>query len=193
MINNLIMLPINRKPVGGDIILNSTNNVLFIISEFTIHVWDNCDHLIPQQLYILANADIKEGDWCMIKDEPQQVISFNASVLPELKNKYGDTLCTCYNIQIGHYECFPESLIGKKIIASTDPLLKLPQIPKSFIKYFISEWNKGNKIEKVNVVYDLFWNNRRFKHQPFPDEFATEKDRVYELKVNPDNIITINI
>ena len=41
-----------------------------------------------------------------------------------------------------------------KITASTDPTLKLPQIPIEFINKYISEYNKGNKIEEVLVGYD---------------------------------------
>jgi len=45
----------------------------------------------------------------------------------------------------------------------------------------------------VEVEYDLFWNNRKYKEQPFPDEYAIEKDRVYKLKLNSNNEISIKL
>ena len=177
MINELIMLPTkypSKLAARGFAYLGGLH---YMELEFI-----KSPNYFPQYLYILTNAEIKEGDWCMIKDEPQQVKSFNASVLPELKHKYGDTLCTCYNIQIGYYECFPESLIGKKIIATTDPSLNLPEIPKSFIEYFIAEWNKGNKIEKVEVEY------KSGRLRSYGRGFTPSS-----ILINPDNTITINI
>lgn len=92
-----------------------------------------------------------------------------------------------------------------KVLASTDISLQyaidkspypmevygLPQIPQQFIEEWIVEYNKRVKVEDLEVEYDLFWNNKRFKEQPFPDEYATEKDRVYKLKISKDNFISI--
>jgi len=174
MINELIMLPIKYPSKLAARGFAYMGGLYYMEFEFI-----KSANYFPQHLYILSE-DIKENnDLCLCLDE------IRSNTLPENKNN-----------QISPFVSWltTNNCNGcRKIIASTDPSLKLPVIPKSFIEYFISEWNIGNKIEKVNVVYDLFWNNRRFKHQPFPDEFATEKDRVYELKINPDNTITINI
>jgi hypothetical protein len=137
MINELIMLPINRKPVGGDIVLNITTGGLFIISESTIYAWDNLDHLIPQHLYIISDDIKKDGDLCL--DE------IRCNSLPENKNNQVSPFV--------EWQTTNNCGGSRKIIATTDPSLKLPQIPKSFIEYFIAEWNKGNKIDKVDVEY----------------------------------------
>ena len=85
---------------------------------------------------------------------------------------------------------------SKKIIASTDKSLTkylgtdgngfhesryLPQIPQSFIEYFITEFNKGNVIDKVNVEYEEYEGKKPF-------------ERLLDnpvLKLNQDNTINI--
>lgn len=75
---------------------------------------------------VVDDSNIKKGDYCFINNEIHQVENFNDGVLPEHIHKYGDAINTCYNIKIGHYVCFPESLIGKKITHSTQPIEKIP-------------------------------------------------------------------
>ena len=92
----------------------------------------------------------------------------------------------------------------KKIIATTDSNLNLdkrykdggeivyllPRPSNSFIDKFVSEWNKGNKIEKVLV--EMFddgeeeWMGDDYIHygEPFWNSH-------YNLKIAPDNTITI--
>jgi len=71
----------------------------------------------------------------------------------------------------------------KKVIASTNPDLNLPQPSNEFIQYYISEYNKGNIITEVLVEYDYMFlkagDNDVVKNNPLV------------LKVNSDNTITI--
>ena len=78
----------------------------------------------------------------------------------------------------------------KKIIATTDSLTTdwmkcseplIPSIPQSFIDKYVSEYNKGNKIEEVMVEY---------KNTPI----AIHNEIIGSeclLKLNPDNTINI--
>lgn len=75
-------------------------------------------------LYITDDSEIREGDW----------IIWNSKVVQAINTKYHKTT--------------------KKIIATTDTSLNLSQIPKQFIEYYISEYNAGRKIEKVDVEFE---------------------------------------
>lgn len=104
-----------------------------------------------QHLYFLSDEKIKEGDWCI---------------------QNGAWLCkiTC------NRDLSQSNL--KKIIASTNKSLNLPQPPPAFVKVFIEEWNKGNKIKWVMVNYE---------------ELKDEAWKTYliRLKVDKNNDITI--
>lgn len=75
-------------------------------------------------LYITDDSEIREGDW----------IIWNSKVVQAINTKYHKTT--------------------KKIIATTDTSLNLSQIPKQFIEYYISEYNAGRKIDKVDVEFE---------------------------------------
>ena len=77
-----------------------------------------------QHLYITDDSEIREGDW----------IIWNSKVVQAINTKYHKTT--------------------KKIIATTDTSLNLSQIPKQFIEYYISEYNAGRKIDKVDVEFE---------------------------------------
>ena len=83
----------------------------------------------------------------------------------------------------------------KKIIATTDSSLTIdnafigsvgylgiPYIPKPFIHYFISEYNKGNVITEVMVEYELYDNGNSMSDVSIISS---------QLKLNPDNTISI--
>lgn len=103
----------------------------------------------PQNFYFLSDEEIKDGDWF-------------------------------YNFKDNRIEQYTETIViikpqfCKKIIASTNFLIVketfcrsadsfdlevyydkkyLPHPSKEWIEYYISEWKKGNKIEKVMVEY----------------------------------------
>ena len=82
---------------------------------------------IFQHLYILSDDKIKVGDWITDTNKVYEA--------PEI-----------------------DAFIGfKKIIASTDISLELPQIPQSFINTYIEEYNNDNIIDEVNVEY-IYYN-----------------------------------
>jgi len=92
------------------------------------------DSTIYYHLYITSNEKIKEDDW-------------HINALGEIAQFIkGTTIRSDY----------------PKIIASTDKALNLPTIPKSYIEYFIEEWNKSNKIEEIELEmeedFDLIGN-----------------------------------
>lgn len=179
----LVMLPTNKKaPIGNNVIILCDNAITNEPLRYGKKVQEAFNISCPeQQLYILSDEKIEEGDW----------IGY-----PNLKN------------------WIPVQYLGgdltgneKKIIATTDESLKLnwvkvnsaydftleqlsknipclPQIPESFIKYFVSQYNKGNLITEVMVEYIL---NETGNYR----EFDATPELNQKLKINPDNTINI--
>ena len=104
-----------------------------------------------QHLYIILDDEIKEDDWCIDSDR---------------------------NI-FQHKNHFPISIGQRKIIATTDDSLGLPQPSQQFIQKYIEAYNKGNIITDVLVEYEYLLDDMVVL--PY-----------WKLKVNPkDNTITI--
>ena len=64
----------------------------------------------------------------------------------------------------------------------------LPQIPLSFIDHYVSEYNKGNIIETVEVLYDEEYIGSRGE---YGEEQLTHENYLYALKLNSSNEIYI--
>ena len=82
----------------------------------------------------------------------------------------------------------------KKIIATTDVSLGLPQPSKQFIQKYIEEYNKGREIKEVLVEYeDIIYNPEKDREYQSNDRINIEDcDKLSRLKINPkDNTITI--
>jgi hypothetical protein len=112
-----------------------------------------------QHLYIISDDEIKEGDWCI------------------------DTINNILFMSDGNLKLHKNT--DKKIIATTDTSLGLPQPSQQFIEKYIESYNKGEVITDVLVEYeaDLTTITK-------VDYGLQHWD--YKLKVNPkDNTITI--
>lgn len=84
---------------------------------------------IPQHLYFLSDEELVDG-WAV--------------------DIYNSRVFRNYNLEKSDGDLH-------KMIASTDPSLGLPQPSEGFIKKFIEKWNKGEKIEEVDVEYDYYF------------------------------------
>ena len=60
----------------------------------------------------------------------------------------------------------------KKVIACQS------QISPEYISKFIEQYN-NDCVEDFEIEMEIHWNNRKYSKQPFPGEYATEKDRIY--------------
>lgn len=100
--------------------------------------------------FTLSDKEIKEGDW----------------VFDTIINSF----FPCSTIKQNFDNC-------KKIIATTDPELKLPRISNDFLKAYCE---KGG-IDEVLVEYEKYGINQNVDYNVFG----------YKLKVAPDNTITI--
>jgi hypothetical protein len=171
----VVMLPTNEKAKIGDIVMSKFDDIHILTKN------DGKEYaktVTSQHLYFLSNEEIKEGDWFIM----------NSCIVRQCSLHKGDILDTIGGL---HHES-----VCKKIIATTDRSLGLvvdqngclmqayskflPQIPQSFIEYFVAEYNKGNVITDVMVEYDC-------DHNQMPE-------RVIDvLKINPDNTINISM
>lgn len=174
---NVIMLPTNEKARIGEITSNLTMPYLFIMDDRVFKAWNtsyhnniiDSYHLIGNNLYFTSDEEIKEGDY---------YYSFTADAW----FKQGRLSFTN-----------PNERLCKKIISSTDTSLGLPQPSPAFIKKYISEYNKGNIIEKIMVEYfkiHVGWE----PDYSFEDEGIEGSKETYQFipKVSKDNTITIS-
>lgn len=148
-----------------------------------------------QHLYFLSDEEIKDGDWFIYDNT--------------LYNRVKKSLTPSVTVFIELYphldllERFREVYISdcKKIIATTDTsLLKdfnkegddgfdlFPQPSKKWLEHFITEYNKGNKLEKVMVEYDVTHISGAFD---IDDMFEFGGYDIERLKINSDNTINI--
>ncbi len=149
----VVMLPTNECTKAEMLVIRYKDDKLIKHTD-AIH-W----HGINQHLYLLSNEKIKEGDWYI-----------NNSVIFRADDKFDEGNNPNQNKN------------NKKIIATTDKSLGLPEPSPQFIEEYIEEWNKGNKIIKVMVDYVLDINSYKGS--------ACLKD-CYILKVDKNNYITI--
>ena len=131
-------------------------------------LFDNQNLLENRNIYITSDDEIKENN-------------------THFYNLYSGQL----HISGNHTDYIAINKNGcKKIIATTDVSLGLPQPSDSFIKKYIEEYNKGSVITNVLVEYELISNEEYFLNTINPDENVPYFDE--NLKINPkDNTITI--
>lgn len=148
----VVMLPTNQKAIIGNFEIFSYDETSIIegkdyFGKISCGIVTNIPTVkqTKQHLYILSDEEIKEGDWCC-----NRIFS---TVFQTDKNTDFEYINKTDNVS--------------KIIATTDKSLEivseginpvyepLPQIPQSFIEYFISEHEEGNIITEVMVKYEV--------------------------------------
>lgn len=167
--HELVMLPTKEK-ANGIIVIDSFKTIkskMFIIDN------NNYKHedYAAQHLYIISSEEIKDdlqidSQVCVFKSSNGQITTLAGKGYGRVKTP-------------GHYY---------SIIATTDESLSaipkgetfaklISEIPRSFIQYYVEQYNKGNIITKVMVEYGTTKNDAR--------EF------VQFVWVSPDNTISI--
>lgn len=152
----VVMLPTNKQPELGDSYFNHKHDSLsIIIDKSCLEMVIRYEYKI-QYLYIVSSEEIKEKD-LIVDLRPLQF----GKIERVLKTRKEENAITTEKGKVLFKDQFA------KIVATTDSSLKnstfyevegdqswqLPQIPESFLSHYMSEYNKGNKIEKVEVEY----------------------------------------
>lgn len=102
-----------------------------------------------QHLYILSDDEIKENDWC---------INRNLDTIYQIKAIVGNLenwikIIATTDLSLGYNDIL--SIRQRKGLTNHYPTFKpLPSIPQSFIKKYVSEYNKGNQITDIFVEYE---------------------------------------
>ena len=183
---NVVMLPTNEKARIGEITSNLTMPDLFIMNDRVFKAWNtpyhnntvDSSHLIGNNLYFTSDEEIKEG-------EPY---TFTFETFDEIIETRVET-----KLIVG-YSYNKDVEVRKKIIASTDISLGLPQPSTAFIEKYINEYNKGNIIERVMVDYYKGHVNVYKESIPIDCKvsYFNEFGEFEGLKVSKDNTITIS-
>ena len=168
----VIMLPTNKSELyllHGNLNLSLHGNIS-----------QNDGDKEPQHLYIISlDEEIKEGDW---------YYNSKNNTINQLTSQYGNIKESVLILNNNKY-CH-------KVIATTDSSLllptvsfkewdgksrNLPQITQQFIEEWIAEYNKGVKVEDLEVEYFIKQHNQH-SHGIWDEEC---------LKISKDNFISL--
>lgn len=145
-----------------------------------------------QNLYILSDDEIKENDWYYYT---KSKVHKHLGHLPLDKTKHdGDKVFkiiaitdSSLNLYCNHCGAIKELATGICVRCGRFSTNSISSISQSFIKQYVSEYNKGNKIEEVMVEYEEFLNtNPIWSPEKDYKEYSTIRE-----KLNPDNTISI--
>ena len=160
---NMVMLSTNNK---SDLrfIRGYDRNVLGynpLMGSIQLH--NNKDSTISyQHIYIISDGEIKKDElYC----SPMGIVS-----------------------RYNGIEKLPSN--WRKIIATTDESLSLPQLSQQFIEKYIEEYNKGNIITEGLVEVEVDLENYNNWEPPFPYK-SLDEQVFYKLKLDSQNTITI--
>ncbi len=178
------MLPTNEKAIDGILYLYRAYNELRIAKGITKEAINNPKNIgktINKHLYFLSDKEIKEGDFVLVGYRIVQAV-LNCGTIGY--NSFDGVAFLYFR---GH----------KKIIATSDKSLKLPQPSQSFIEAYVKAYNEGKPIEWVDVECELdlqIMENLAIKYVdklPY-DDFKNEvNNTAWKLKVDKNNTITI--
>lgn len=167
---------------SSSIYLKPQGNNLVIVTEKRALAYARSLNFPKQHLYILSDEEIQEGDWCIANYYNEDFYLVQAKNIALGNVEHGQQLMFPFN-SMTH-----EVRFCKKIIATTDTSLGLPQPSQSFINRYIEEYNKGSVIEDVLVEYSNEWIGKEYVDEQ--DAYGYDKFEL-QLKVDSDNTITI--
>lgn len=156
----VVMLPTKEVSV-----LTLWNNKELMLSKNSYRFYSKeCAY---QQLYVLSDDEIKEGDW--------QINHLTNKVSKRTKSA----------LEVSQVNC-------SKIVATTDILhgeflqysgerYKIPQLPESFIQKYIKAYNEGNPITEVDlaILFSSYGTNKE----------ELEKNKTTVLQTTKDNSV----
>lgn len=180
---NVVMLPTNEK---ANIVLHKDKNTLeYILNQSS--VIGETQYFSCQHLYILSDEEIKVGDWVydvcdgIVNVEHEYQLSNIMVFKKDCKKIIATTDKSLTINSVYGIDSFDAAMFGgKSEMIKLPQMFNLPQIPQSFIKHFVSEYNKGNIITEVIVEY--YW-----------EPFSGIAQLPPKVKINKDNTINIKL
>ena len=125
-----------------------------------------------QHLYFTTDDEIKEGDWFVNSDEDPIVLKCTENT----------------SMGVASSETVYSTGLSKKIIATTDPKLNLPQPQKSLIE----EYCRVGGIDEVDVEYERKTISGEWKDVLLPSEWGSKGENPTRPKVTSNNEIIIH-
>ena len=160
-----VMLPTNEPSKIGNLATYQKRSLAKVIKEGINPIGSTVQFW---NLYIISDDEIKENNTHFYNPHSGQL---------HISENHTDY------IAINKNGC-------KKVIATTDTSLDLPQPSQQFIQKYIEEYNRGNIITDILVEYELISNEEYFGNTINPDDDVPYFDE--RLKINSkDNTITI--
>ena len=142
----VIMLPTDKRIVEGDIISRTIDDKLAIVNCLTLEDKNsNKDGHKANHIYLVSDEGIKEGDWFI--NHYNSVTLATDKVLKDLYAPKHKKVIATTDKSLGIYITAQ--------FAKTPVFKSLPQIPESFIKYFVE---KNGKVDKVEVEWADDWS-----------------------------------
>ena len=159
--------------------LHLSNNLLI-----TSNVLTNKNDLyksIPQHLYIISDEQPKDGDWCYDKHN-------NCLVSPKDLEKTNSLDIKDYFMKI--VATTDKSLgITDHKISPVPNFVDMPQLPESFIKDYIKDYNEGKPITVVYLEMEEKLHIGETIDDSYPKEFV---ESLNKIKTRPDNTVFIH-
>lgn len=159
----VVMVSTEKTATVNQIVSRKSDNRLAIVNVLTVGDPDRYLHT-TQHLYILSDEEVKHEDWYIV--ELFKITGESDGLHLEQCKKLEDVWVNNFDVvQTRHKDnC-------KKVIATTNPdlwynenklegkmnLVKvtIPKLGLDFVERFVKEWEKGNKIEKVMLEYEI--------------------------------------
>lgn len=165
----VVMLPTEKAINDYSLVLLPKNKLQIMSPTDMIDYLDSqSDATKRQELYILSDEEIKEGDWC-INIKKDKTFQYNQKIY---------AIIWAYEKQ----ECEKIEATTDKSIYYKDDIAQdtkdLPQLPESFIQAYIKSYNEGKPITEVDLEMEEL------------PSFGTIPDS-YIIKTRPDNTVIV--
>jgi hypothetical protein len=137
---SVVMLPTNKSYIS-----KYKNTGLIIYTTDYLYKQEKKFGAIPQNLYIKSNEPIEKGDWCL----------YNNLEILQVQKIAKESI----HFANGEFEVYTSKFTTRKIIASTNESLDLPQPSQAFIESFVKANGVGFDeilVEVEDVAGKLF-------------------------------------
>ena len=138
----VVMVSTSKTATLNQIVSRKSDNRLAIVNPLTIEDPNRNLHT-TQHLYVLSDEKIKDGNWYL---DMVTGLIYMADEKPVTMNCFKKIIATTN----------PDLWLHKETIIGNERNIEQQGIPKigvDFVERFVKEWNNGNKIEKINLMY----------------------------------------
>lgn len=129
----------------------------------------------PQHIYILTDSDVNKGDYYFFRHGGETTINLAEAEVKSVQ-EWRERGITESRMN--------ESLILKRIVATSDESLGLPILPFEFLEQYVTLYNEFDQITEAYVEYEDYQDSINYHHDIFHN--------FTRVKRNIDNTVNIN-